>query len=79
MLLYEILMHIGLILISSLHARFDTRRVIVANFIAGMLVGTLLGLALAPIVRAWLAWKTVEEARGADEPQTRKSSTRIDT
>jgi hypothetical protein len=44
-----------------------------------MLVGTLLGLALAPIVRAWLAWKTVEEARGADEPQTRKSSTRIDT
>jgi len=54
------------ILTSSLHARLDTRLVIVANFIAGLLVGTLLGLAIAPILRAWLAWKTLEEARGAE-------------
>src|ERR1051326_2136832 len=61
--LYGILMGGAQILISSLHASFNTRLVIIGNFLAGLLVGTLLGLALAPIVRSWLTWKTVEEAR----------------
>ena len=30
---------------------------------AGLLIGTLLGLAIAPLFRAWLMWKSVEEAR----------------
>jgi hypothetical protein len=71
-------MRTAFILISSLHDRFDTRSVIVANFVAGLLVGTLLGLALAPVVRAWLTWKTVEGARRADELQPDRSSTPID-
>jgi hypothetical protein len=37
--------------------------VVVANFAAGLLIGVLLGLALAPVVRAWVAWRTVEETR----------------
>jgi hypothetical protein len=49
---------------------------VVANFVAGVLVGTLLGLALAPLVRSWLAWKTVEESRRAAEPLPGRSSTR---
>jgi hypothetical protein len=68
--LYGILMGAAHILISSLHASLNTRVVIVANFLAGLLVGTLLGLALAPIVRAWLTWKTVEEARRTDDRTT---------
>jgi hypothetical protein len=52
--------------------------VIVANFLAGLLVGTLLGLALAPIVRAWLTWKTVEEARRADDRTIDVQPTHVD-
>jgi ABC-type protease/lipase transport system fused ATPase/permease subunit len=67
------------ILISSLHAALNTRLVIIGNFLAGLLVGTLLGLALAPIVRAWLTWKTVEEARRADDRTSDARPTRVDT
>jgi len=66
------------ILISSLHASFNTRLVIIGNFLAGLLVGTLLGLALAPIVRSWLTWKTVEEARRIDERTADAPSARVD-
>lgn len=40
---------------------------VVADFIAGLLVGTLLGLALAPVLRTWMAWKIFEQARRAAE------------
>lgn len=40
---------------------------IVANFMAGLLIGTLLGLAIAPVFRAWLLWKSVDEARHSYE------------
>jgi hypothetical protein len=67
------------ILISSLHGRFDTRLVIVANFVIGLLVGTLLGLAIAPVLRAWLTWKTVEEARHAFREPRKTFPTRVDS
>jgi hypothetical protein len=56
-------MRVAHIFIPSLHAQLNTRLVIVANFIAGLLIGTLLGLAIAPVFRAWLLWKSVEEGR----------------
>lgn len=40
---------------------------IVANFLAGVLVGALLGLAVAPVLRAWITWRTVEDARRQHE------------
>ena len=52
---------------------------VVANFFAGLLVGTLLGLALAPVLRAWLAWKTVSDAAEADEPVRESRRTRVET
>jgi hypothetical protein len=36
---------------------------IVANFLAGLIVGALLGLAVAPVLRAWINWRVVEESR----------------
>jgi hypothetical protein len=53
--------------------------VVVANFVARLLVATVLGLALAPIVRAWLAWETAEASRRADQAQPRDSSMRVAT
>jgi hypothetical protein len=72
-------MRTAFILISSLHDRFDTRIVIIANFAAGLLVGTLLGLALAPLVRSWMAWKTYEETLRTQAPAPDVPATRVDT
>jgi hypothetical protein len=47
----------------SLCRRFDTSRVI-AHFLTGVIVGLLLGLALAPFLRSWILW---QQARAWDE------------
>jgi hypothetical protein len=52
---------------------------LVANFAAGVLVGVLLGLALAPVLRAWVLWKSVEETRRSAGAEQGLDSTRIDT
>jgi hypothetical protein len=66
------------ILISSLHASLDTRLVIAATFLAGLLVGALLGLAVAPLMRAWLTWKSVAELRAEDHAAA-PQATRVET
>ncbi len=31
----------------------------IAHFLTGLLVGVLIGLAIAPILRSWILWQTV--------------------
>ena len=50
---------------------------IVANFLAGLLIGTLLGLAVAPVLRAWLTWKSIEEARQDDGSESDREPSRL--
>jgi hypothetical protein len=35
----------------------------VAEFLAGLIVGVLLGLTLAPILRSWILWQVVRQWR----------------
>jgi hypothetical protein len=39
----------------------------VAEFLAGVLVGMLAGLALAPLLRSWVLWRMSEPWRRQDE------------
>jgi hypothetical protein len=32
----------------------------IVDFLTGLIVGTLLGLALAPVLQAWIAWRIVQ-------------------
>jgi hypothetical protein len=52
--------------------------VIVANFIAGVLVGSLLGLAISPLLRAWMTWRAIEEMRQDDRAFARDEPTRVE-
>jgi hypothetical protein len=47
----------------------------IAEFIAGLLVGTLLGLALAPLLRSWVLWKMTESWRPVDRARREKERT----
>ena len=38
-----------------------------AFFLQGLIVGALLGLAVAPLLRAWVGWRMVEDARRESE------------
>lgn len=38
----------------------------VGIFLAGLIVGALLGLASAPLLRAWILWQTAERWRDAE-------------
>jgi hypothetical protein len=52
--------------------------VIVANFLAGLLIGVLLGLAVAPVLRSWLMWKSTEEARQGVPTVVETERTRVE-
>jgi hypothetical protein len=52
--------------INSLRVPADTP-IVIAQFLAGVLVGVLLGLAAAPFLRAWVSWKMTEVWRQSDE------------
>ncbi|MEX2393071.1 MAG: hypothetical protein WD826_01195 [Actinomycetota bacterium] len=38
----------------------------IAQFLAGVIVGALLGLAIAPFLRAWLLWRRTNELAERD-------------
>jgi hypothetical protein len=54
--LYEILTRERAISTESLCRHTDTSSV-VAQFLTGVIVGILIGLALAPLLRSWLLWQ----------------------
>jgi hypothetical protein len=53
--------------------------VLVAYFVAGLIVGTLLGLALAPVLRSWILWQITQDARDAAAQLPDVSTTTADT
>jgi hypothetical protein len=36
---------------------------VIAEFLAGLIVGVLIGLALAPVLRAWILWQVFSQWR----------------
>jgi hypothetical protein len=40
----------------------------VGQFLAGIIVGVLIGLALAPLLRSWILWRMTESWREAGAP-----------
>lgn len=45
----------------------------VAEFLAGVIVGVLIGLAIAPVLRTWIQWKVAQSIRDG-APSSREDS-----
>jgi hypothetical protein len=41
---------------------------VIAQFLAGVIVGVLIGLALAPLLRSWILWQMTKPWREKDAP-----------
>lgn len=48
----------------------------IGQFLAGLIVGVLLGLAIAPLLRAWILWQTAAAWRDEDHASDRRRATR---
>ena len=46
----------------------------VAEFLAGVIVGVLIGLAIAPVLRSWILWQTAKTIHNAESPSREASS-----
>lgn len=53
----------------------------VAEFLAGVIVGVLIGLAIAPLLRSWILWqtaKTLQDAPASTSSHDASTPARID-
>jgi len=47
----------------------------VAEFLAGVIVGVLIGLTLAPVLRSWIVWQMMKQWREQDTAPSARNST----
>jgi hypothetical protein len=50
----------------------------VAEFLAGVIVGVLIGLTLAPVLRSWILWQMAKEWRDSRPSSPIVSPTRLE-